>query len=109
MRAFLMLYMIGTIQVGGRGMTVTSAGLVMALFLSSVYLLSLPGGWIADRFVGQRAAVMIGGVGIAAGNAMLALPADSLFYPGLTLIALGTGLLKPNVSTIVGQLYDAKD
>ncbi|HSS00626.1 MAG TPA: oligopeptide:H+ symporter [Kofleriaceae bacterium] len=109
MRAFLMLYMIGSIAVGGRGMTVTSAGLVMALFLSSVYLLSLPGGWIADRFVGQRAAVMIGGVGIAGGNALLALPADALFYPGLTLIALGTGLLKPNVSTIVGQLYDAKD
>jgi POT family proton-dependent oligopeptide transporter len=109
MRAFLILYMTATLTTGGRGMTVTSAGLVMALFLSSVYLLSLPGGWIADRFVGQRGAVLIGGVGIAGGNAMLALPIDSLFYPGLALIALGTGLLKPNISTIVGQLYDAKD
>src|SRR3954452_5589708 len=59
MRAFLILYMTAAITTGGRGMTVTSAGLVMALFLSSVYLLSLPGGGIADRFVGQRAAVLI--------------------------------------------------
>jgi POT family proton-dependent oligopeptide transporter len=109
MRAFLIIYMTAALNVGGRGMTVTSAGLVMALFLSSVYLLSLPGGWIADRFLGQRGAVFVGGIGIAAGNAMLAVPADSLFYPGLAMIALGTGLLKPNISTIVGQLYDAKD
>jgi POT family proton-dependent oligopeptide transporter len=108
-RAFLIIYMTSQLDVGGRGMTVTSAGLVMALYLSSVYLLSLPGGWIADRFVGQRRAVMMGGIGIAAGNAMLAVPIDALFYPGLAVIALGTGLLKPNISTIVGQLYDAKD
>ncbi|HEY0992031.1 MAG TPA: oligopeptide:H+ symporter, partial [Kofleriaceae bacterium] len=109
MRAFLIIYMTAALNVGGRGMTVTGAGLVMALFLSSVYLLSLPGGWIADRFLGQRGAVFVGGIGIAAGNAMLAVPADALFYPGLAMIALGTGLLKPNISTIVGQLYDAKD
>jgi len=109
MRAFLIIYMTAALGVGGRGMTVTSAGLVMALFLSSVYLLSLPGGWIADRFLGQRGGVLVGGVGIAIGNAMLAVPADSLFYPGLAMIAVGTGLLKPNISTIVGQLYDAKD
>jgi POT family proton-dependent oligopeptide transporter len=108
-RAFLIIYMTSKVAVGGRGMTPTSAGLVMALYLSSVYLLSLPGGWIADRFLGQRGAVLLGGIGIAAGNAVLALPIDALFYPGLLLIALGTGLLKPNISTIVGQLYDTKD
>jgi len=108
-RALLILYMTAKLDVGGLGMTVTAAGLVMALYLSSVYLLSLPGGWIADRFLGQRGAVTLGGVGIAAGNAMLAVPGDALFYPGLTVIALGTGLLKPNISTIVGQLYGAKD
>jgi proton-dependent oligopeptide transporter, POT family len=108
-RALLILYMTAAVEGGGRGMTVTAAGLVMALYLSSVYLLSLPGGWIADRFLGQRGAVTFGGVGIALGNAMLAIPIESLFYPGLAIIALGTGLLKPNISTIVGQLYDAKD
>jgi POT family proton-dependent oligopeptide transporter len=81
----------------------------MALYMSSVYLLSLPGGWIADRFIGQRKAVTIGGIGIALGNAMLALPMDSLFLPGLAVIAFGTGFLKPNVSTLVGQLYKPDD
>jgi POT family proton-dependent oligopeptide transporter len=108
-RALLIIYMTSRLDVGGLGMTVTAAGLVMALYLSSVYLLSLPGGWIADRFLGQHGAVTLGGLGIAAGNAMLAMPTDALFYPGLAAIALGTGLLKPNISTIVGQLYDAKD
>jgi proton-dependent oligopeptide transporter, POT family len=108
-RAFLIFYMTAEVAHGGRGMTGTTAGLVMALYLSSVYLLSLPGGWIADRFIGQRAAVTLGGVGIAIGNAMLAIPHDALFYGGLAVIAFGTGLLKPNISTIVGQLYDAKD
>ncbi len=109
MRAILILYMTAELGAGGRGMTVTAAGLVMALYLSSVYLLSLPGGWIADRFLGQRRAVTVGGVGIAIGNALLALPIDAGFYPGLAMIALGTGMLKPNISTVVGQLYDAKD
>ena len=109
MRAFLFIYMTQPLAVGGRGMTVGGAGLVMALFLSSVYLLSLPGGWIADRFLGQRKAVTIGGIGIAIGNGLLMMPIDGCFFPGLVMIALGTGLLKPNVSTIVGQLYTQED
>lgn len=109
MRAFLAIYMTREFAVGGLGMTKEGAGVVMALYLSSVYLLSLPGGWIADRFIGQRKAVMVGGIGIALGNAVLAMPIDGLFYPGLCIVALGTGLLKPNVSTIVGQLYRADD
>ncbi|NVB81832.1 MAG: peptide MFS transporter [Kofleriaceae bacterium] len=86
-----------------------TAGLVMGVYTSSVYLLSLPGGWIADRFLGQRRAVTYGGIGIMLGNVLLALPTNSMFYPGLALAALGTGLLKPNVSTIVGQLYSPDD
>jgi POT family proton-dependent oligopeptide transporter len=109
MRAFLTIYMLASVEVGGRGMNGASVGLTMALFLSSVYLLSLPGGWVADRFLGQQRAVTIGGIGIAIGNALLAIPMDDLFYPGLIMIALGTGLLKPNVSTIVGQLYAKED
>ena len=109
MRAFLVLYMVGKVDEGGRGMSDGSAGVVMALYTSSVYLLSLPGGWIADRFLSQRRAVIYGGLGIMLGNLLLALPVPALFYPGLGVIALGTGLLKPNISTIVGQLYTTDD
>jgi POT family proton-dependent oligopeptide transporter len=108
-RTFLAIYMTTKVAEGGRGMSDGAMGLVMALYMSSVYLLSLPGGWIADRFIGQRKAVTVGGIGIAAGNAMLALPIDSLFFPGLAVIALGTGFLKPNISTLVGQLYKPDD
>jgi POT family proton-dependent oligopeptide transporter len=107
-RALLFIYMTTSVGLGGRGMSSAAAGTVMALYLSSVYLLSLPGGWVADRFLGQRKSVTIGGIGIAIGNAMLAMH-DGLFFPGLAMIALGTGFLKPNVSTIVGQLYKAED
>ena len=109
MRAFLIFYMTRSETLGAMGMTDASAGLVLGVYMSSVYLLSLPGGWIADRFLGQRKAVTYGGIGIMVGNAMLALPGTSFFYPGLALAALGTGLLKPNVSTIVGQLYSSED
>jgi POT family proton-dependent oligopeptide transporter len=108
-RTFLAIYMTAEVAKGGRGMTDGATGLVMALYMSSVYLLSLPGGWVADRFIGQRKAVTIGGVGIALGNAMLAMPIDSLFFPGLAVIAFGTGFLKPNISTLVGQLYKPDD
>src|SRR5258706_15831325 len=103
-RAFLFVYMTTAVKLGGLEMSRPAAGLVMALYMSSVYLLSLPGGWIADRFLGQRKAVMFGGFGIMAGSALLAGP-DAFFYPGLVMNALGTGLLKPNISTLVGQLY----
>jgi POT family proton-dependent oligopeptide transporter len=109
MRAFLILYLVAKASRGGMAMSDATAGLVVGLYTSSVYLLSLPGGWIADRFLGQRAAVTWGGVGITAGNALLALPGGHFFYPGLALAAIGTGLLKPNVSTIVGQLYSDED
>src|SRR6185503_2452169 len=73
-RAFLFVYMTTALTKGGLGMSAGAAGLVMALYMSSVYLLSLPGGWIADRFLGQRRAVTFGGVGIMLGNLLLALP-----------------------------------
>ncbi len=109
LRAFLILYMIAPTSEGGMGMDGVTAGTVMAVFGASVYLLALPGGWIADRFIGQRRAVIFGGIGIAMGNVALCLPVDGMFFPGLAMIALGTGLLKPNVSTIVGQLYTQED
>jgi len=112
MRAFLAFYLTAPKDLGGVGMLDEAGGSVVGVFGASVYLLSLPGGWIADRFIGQRKAVTLGGLGIALGNALLAVPgsmSETLLWPGLIAIAIGTGLLKPNISTIVGQLYDEHD
>lgn len=109
MRALLILYMTAATTRGGLGFDVAKAGAVYGLYTAMVYLLSLPGGWIADCFLGQRRAVLYGGALIALGNGCLAMPPLELFYAGLTISALGTGLLKPNVSVMVGQLYQASD
>jgi POT family proton-dependent oligopeptide transporter len=109
MRALLILFMTAEVTRGGLSYSVATAGAVYALYTSLVYLVGLPGGWIADRFIGQRRAVFWGGVAIAAGQFTLAIPHTAAFYPGLALIILGTGLLKPNVSAIVGQLYEEGD
>ena len=104
MRALLILFMTDTAH-NGLGMTTERAGAIYGLYTFGVYALALPGGWIADRLVGQRRAVLYGGVLIALGHYALAIPSVTTFYTGLVLIVLGTGLLKPNVSAIVGDLY----
>src|SRR5688572_7860949 len=104
MRAFLVLFMTAPVAAGGLGFSGARAGIIYGVYTSMVYMLSVPGGWIADRFIGQQQAVLYGGVGIMAGHIFLAVPAGPTFYVGLALVALGTGLLKPNISTIVGQL-----
>jgi POT family proton-dependent oligopeptide transporter len=109
MRGFLILYMTASAQVGGLGLTTPTAAAIYGTYTSMVYLMSLPGGWIADRLIGQRRAVLYGGILIAAGHYTLAVPTHAAFYFGLTLIVFGTGLLKPNISTIVGQLYEQND
>jgi proton-dependent oligopeptide transporter, POT family len=108
-RALLILYMTAGLQTGGLGFSVMKAGSIYGFYTAMVYLLGLPGGWVADRIIGQRRAVLYGGVLIAAGNLCLAAPKLTTFYAGLGLLMLGTGLLKPNVSTMVGQLYSASD
>ena len=105
LRAMLMLFMTAAVVDGGLGFTETKGGAILGLYTAGVYLLALPGGWIADRLIGPRRAVFTGGVIIAAGHFTLAIPAGPTFYLGLFLIVIGTGLLKPNVSTIVGELY----
>ena len=105
MRALLVLFMTNMVVSGGLGMTDVTATAIYGLYTASVYAVALPGGWIADRLIGQRHAVLIGGVIIAAGHFTLAIPALATFYLGLTLIVLGTGLLKPNVSAMVADLY----
>jgi POT family proton-dependent oligopeptide transporter len=109
MRAILILYMTAAPAAGGLGFGDKEGGLIYGIYTGSVYVLSLLGGWIADRFTGQRRAVLWGGIGIMIGHICLAVPATSTFYLGLVIIALGTGLLKPNISTIVGQLYAPED
>jgi POT family proton-dependent oligopeptide transporter len=109
MRGFLILYMTAAASVGGLGLNTATAAAVYGTYTSLVYLMSLPGGWIADRLLGQRRAVLYGGILIACGHYSLAVPKAAAFYLGLALIVLGTGLLKPNISVIVGQLYAEKD
>jgi POT family proton-dependent oligopeptide transporter len=109
MRALLILFMTAPAAAGGLGFDTAVAGAIYGLYTSSVYMACLPGGWIADRLVGARRAVLYGGVLIAAGHFSMAVPSLPTFYLGLTLIVLGTGLLKGNVAVVVGQLYAKED
>ncbi len=105
MRALLLLYMTAPLDAGGLGFDAAQGGAIYGLYTSMVYMATLPGGWIADRLIGPRRAVLYGGVLIAAGHFSMASSALSMFYLGLFLIVIGTGLLKGNVSVIVGKLY----
>lgn len=107
MRALLVLFMT-TEAIGGNpglGFNVGKATAIYGLYTFFVYVLSLPGGWVADNLWGQRKAVFVGGCIIAAGHFSMAVPTVPFFYLGLALIVIGTGLLKPNVSTMVGDIY----
>jgi len=105
MRALLILYMTAAAADGGLGFDAGRAGAIYGLYTAGVYLLALPGGWLADQLLGQRRAVFLGGVIIALGHFSLAIESLPFFFLGLVLIMIGTGLLKPNVSTMVGELY----
>ncbi len=105
MRAILLLFLIDNVR-GGLGLTEAEGAAIYGIYTSSVYLLSLPGGWVADNLLGQRRAIWFGGIIIMLGHIILAVPAStSLFYLGLVVVSIGTGLLKPNISTLVGELY----
>jgi proton-dependent oligopeptide transporter, POT family len=124
MRALLILFMTTAIIDGGLGFDDKTSGAIYGLYTMGVYLLALPGGWFADRLFGLKKSVWYGGIIIAIGHFTMALPGlmhllgdtsdakESLssldtnsFFLGLILITVGTGLLKPNISSIVGQLY----
>ncbi len=104
MRGFLILYLTKAL-----GFTDQHAGLAYGNYVSSVWLTPIIGGFIADRWLGQYRSVLIGGMIIALGHFTLAFHGLSFLYIGLTLIVLGTGLLKPNISTMVGSLYEPGD
>jgi len=113
MRALLVLFMTAETMTltgepspnPGLGFDIGKATAIYGLYTFFVYVLSLPGGWVADQLWGQRKAVMVGGIIIAAGHFSMAVPTTTFFYIGLALIVIGTGLLKPNVSSMVGDLY----
>ena len=107
MRAVLILFMTGAAAGAnpGLGLPTGEAAAIYGLYTFFVYVLSLPGGWVADKIWGQRRAVFVGGVIIMLGHLALAIPNTASFFTGLALVVLGTGLLKPNVSSMVGDLY----
>ncbi|HSD30997.1 MAG TPA: peptide MFS transporter [Gemmatimonadales bacterium] len=109
MRAFLILYMTASVANGGLGFDDKHAASVYGNYVGAVWLTPIVGGLIADRLLGQYRSVLLGGSIIALGHFTLAFKTLSTFYAGLVLIVIGTGLLKPNVSTIVGSLYDQSD
>lgn len=105
MRTLLILFMTAAVLNGGLGIDDRTASAIYGLYISATYLLSLLGGWIADRLIGQQRAVFWGGVLIMLGNGCLATGNTQMFFIGLIVIVLGVGLLKPNISAIVAQLY----
>lgn len=106
MRAILILFMTTQVAQQGLGLTNVEAGAIYGLYTAGVYLLTLPGGWLADNIFGQRKAVWYGGILIMIGHALLAIPGDKfIFVLGLAFVAFGTGFLKPNISTMVADLY----
>lgn len=110
MRAILAYYIYFAASDGGLGLSKSTAAVIVATYGASVYLLSVLGGFLADRMIGARKATLYGGIVIMLGHIAMAIPAGAVTaWLGLCLIALGTGVEKPNIATIVGQLYTEQD
>ena len=106
MRALLVLFLVDAVARGGFGLDDKTATAIYGLYTAAVYIVALPGGWIADRLIGAQKAVLYGGILISLGSFGLWLsPNASMFYLGLIVIILGVGLLKPNISALVADLY----
>ncbi|MFC8295907.1 peptide MFS transporter [Streptomyces sp. NPDC057242] len=116
MRALLVLYLVsGGVdaatgsQGGGLAMTAATATAIYSVYVSMVYLMAMPGGWFGDRVWGARKTVAIAASVIMLGHVALAVPGQAMFFVGLALVAVGSGLLKANISTMVGHLYKGAD
>jgi POT family proton-dependent oligopeptide transporter len=109
MRAILLLYMTAAAAAGGMGLSAADGAAIYGAYTAGVYMAAIPGGFVADRLLGLRRSVFVGGVLIALGHFCLAFGVKAFFFFGLILIVAGTGLLKPNVSAIVGTLYKGDD
>jgi proton-dependent oligopeptide transporter, POT family len=109
MRALLLLFMVASVENGGMGLDDRTGGAIYGLYTMFVYLMALPGGWLADKFFGLRKSIFYGGCVIALGHIFLAFSYTETFFIGLFLIVIGTGLLKPNISSMVGEIYPADE
>lgn len=109
MRAILVLFIIAPVEKGGLGWSNVDALALYGWYTMMVYVMGIPGGILADRWLGQKKMVMVGGLILCAGHGVLAIQDINAFYAGLVLIVLGVGGLKPNISTIVGGLYKDGD
>ena len=109
MRSILVLFMVAPIAEGGLGFDTMKATSLYGTYTMAVYLLAIPGGYVADRLLGARRSVLVGGIVIAAGHFSMVFASTASFYAGLVMIAVGTGLLKPNISAMVGGLYPSDD
>lgn len=110
MRAILVYYMYYEVSKGGLGLDDNTALAIMSIYGSLVYMSGIIGGWLADRIFGTSKAVFYGGILIMLGHIILALPGSvPMFFVSMALIVLGTGLLKPNVSSVVGEIYSEGD
>ena len=109
MRAILLYFITDTVARGGLGLSETSGQVVIALYGMAVYFLAIPGGIFADRIIGPWLSTLYGGVVIMAGHICLTIPSAVTSWTGIVLVAVGTGFIKPNLTTIVGGLYDDDD
>ncbi|MBL7472995.1 peptide MFS transporter [Robertkochia sediminum] len=111
MRAILVLYLVAETQSSNAGLGWTNAEALSLYgwYTMLVYVSSIPGGWIADKFLGAKRSVLVGGILLVAGHSILAIEEMWAFYTGLGLIIAGVGMLKPNISTMVGGLYKQGD
>ena len=109
MRAILLFFITDNIANGGLGISPNTGQTILAVYGAAVFLLSIPGGIFADRVIGPWRSSLYGGVVIMAGHLCLSVPMESLAWAGIVLVAVGTGFIKPNLSTIVGGLYDQGD
>src|SRR5438445_2956035 len=105
MRALLVLYLVAPASSGGLAFKAATGAAIYSVYNATVYLLAMPGGWIADRLWGPRKTVAVAGTIIMIGHFLLAVPFEVSFFVGLVFIAVGSGLLKANISTMVGHLY----
>ena len=109
MRAILLYFITDTVARGGLGLSANSGQVILASYSAAVYLLAIPGGIFADRIIGPWLSTLYGGVVIMAGHICLTIPSAVTSWTGIVLVAVGTGFIKPNLSTIVGGLYDDDD
>lgn len=110
MKAILVYYMYYSVSKGGLGIDQQTAIAIVSVYGSLVYMSGIIGGWISDRITGSTKAVFYGGILIMFGHIALAVPGSmTMFFVSMVLIVLGTGLLKPNISTVLGEMYDISD